>query len=121
MRTAIVNSFSLSPEQQEELNEILRVTGLTKSQLIQALLIQCKKNDLLVNLCVKELINKAGERWATSHNVGFDKNKRKPGEFTKPNSQKTYQNATTENNFWEGYDLEACIELAKTPWIEEYR
>lgn len=121
-RKSIVNSFSLMPEQQEELDEILKGTGLSKSQLIQALLRQCKKNDLLVNLCVRDLINEKADRWATAHNVHYDEDKRKPGEaYIAKHRGAVSSNSQEEDSTlrMSREELDRAIEIAKTPIYED--
>lgn len=113
-RNTIVHSFSVTKEQDEDLNEILKVTGMTRSQFVQAAIEWCKKNPTHINGLVKQLADKAGDKWLTSHNVGYDE--KDPCRVAGPSdvSSNTYQNLTKE-------ELDRLLEIAQTPWIEVYQ
>lgn len=113
-RNTIVRAYSIRPELDAEMEEMLRQTGMTRTQFITASILMAKKNPTRLNGLVKTLADEAGDKWLTSHNVGYDE--KDPCRPTRASdvSSNTYQNLTKE-------EFERLLEIAKTPWIKVYR
>lgn len=105
-RNTIVRAYSIRPELDGEMEEMLRQTGMTRTQFITASILWAKNNPTHLNGLVTALRNEAGERWLTANNVGYDE--KDPLRATDPEdvSSNTYQNTTKE-------ELDRLVAIAK--------